>query len=149
MRRFVLLSLLLFTCVGAWGQLNVKSKSAGPEDIATALPSKAKLAHLEGRGYLMLLVSSNRFDKGGYFLLGEELDGAIRTLDDLLDLYGSLGDGNVTVEPWPGRTCLIRCSDRPGWLILKFSNHAGICEVLDEDLVKFRAALEARKNPEP
>ena len=143
MKRFFLLCLSLFMCAGAWAQLNVKSQSAGPEEIATALDSKAKLAYLEGRGYLMLVLSSNRYDKGGYFRLGDDVPSSIRTLSDLLDLYDSLGEGNVTVEPWPGRSCLIYLS-RPGWLALKFDYHAGRCEVRDADLVKFREALEAR-----
>ena len=143
MKRLYLLALLLLVCTGAWAQLNVKSSSSGPEEIETALESKAKLAFLEGRGYLMLIVSSNRYDKGGYFLLGQEPDGAIQTLEDLIGLCDSLGDGNVTVEPWPGRTCLIY-SNREGWLVLKFSNHAGRCEVRKKDLEKFQRALEAR-----
>ena len=107
------------------------------------MDSKAKLAYLEGHGYLMLLISSNRYDKGGYFRLGDELPAAIQTLSDLLELYGSLGDGNVTVEPWPGRSCLIY-QNRPGWLVLKFDHHAGRCEVRDVDIEKFRKALEER-----
>ena len=143
MRRLYLVALLLLMCAGARAQLNVKSQSSGPEEISAALDSKAKLAYLEGHGYLMLLISSNRYDKGGYFRLGDELPAAIRTLSDLLELYGSLGDGSVTVESWPGRSCLIYQS-RPGWLVLKFDHHAGRCEVRDVDLEKFRKALEER-----
>ena len=143
MKRIYLLILALLVCTGAWAQLNVKSKTPAAEDIETAMESKTKLVHSESSGYLMLIISSNRYDKGGYFLLGEELDGAIKTLDDLLGLYDSLGDDTVTVEPYPNRSCSIRVI-RPDWLRLKFAHQAGYCELRKKDLEKFRAALEAR-----
>lgn len=145
MKRFYLLVLAILVCTCAWAQLNVKSKSSGPESIATAASSKAGLIFQEKYGYLMMIVSSNRYDKSGYFLLGKDLDSAVQTLSDLLDLYGSIGDDQVTVEPWPERTCLLYASDRPGWMVFKFSQHAGHCEVWKKDLEMFLAALKERQ----
>ena len=135
MKRICILALLLFTCACAWGQLNVKSKSAPVERLSTAISSRATLCQKAEYGIFMVVLSSNRFDKGAVFFLGEDRPSAVRTLSDLVGLCSLESDEVLTVEARPGHTCLIM----PGkdGLRLKFQEHAGNCELRKKDLEAF------------
>ncbi len=142
MRRFLLFLAVLFTCVSASAQLNVKGASTSPESLATAPSSRAGLAFHGDRGYFMMLLSSNRFDKAALFKLGDSRDEAVKTLEDLRGLCGSIGDQVLTVEAWEGKTCTIAAAERSGWISVKFKQHAGFCELRDKDIDKFIKVLQ-------
>ena len=149
MKRIITAALaLLLCCAGAHAQLNVKSASAGPVKIAAGTQSVGLLLYTQEAGYLMYLKSSNRYDKSGYFRLGKELDGAIQTLADLRELCDTIGANIVTVESWPGRSCTILASDRPGFLRLKFNRNAGDCELGAKDIDIYYDALVEKKGQE-
>lgn len=148
MKKVILALALMLVCAGAWAQLNVKSKSSSVEQIDLAVDSKAALGYQEKYGYILLFVSSNRYDGGAPFRLGDDLKGAIRTLDDLLGLYDTLGSDIITVEPWPRTSCTIKRMEQEDLLRLQFEKQAGHCDVWKKDLEKFRTVLEKRLPPE-
>lgn len=83
MKKIILTLALALTAISASAQLNVKSKSESPTNIASAVQSRAILFHSSKIGYILAIGSDNRYDKPGKFLLGEDEDGAIKTLQGL------------------------------------------------------------------
>ena len=144
MKRLTLVVMLALFAISASAQLNVKSKTESPEKIATAVQSLAILFHSDKLGYILAIGSDNRYDKPGKFLLGEDENGAIQTLQDLLDLCVNIDEQVVTVEPIPGHECTIRADGRQGWLRLKFDTHAGFCELRDKDVADFISKIKER-----
>ena len=145
MKRLTIALLLALVATSASAQLNVKSESE-VRSIATATSSMAVLAHSDKFGYVMAIKSNNRFDKSGSFILGDEPDGAIKTLQDLLELCETIGDQMITVESSPGRECIISASRKKGWLRMKFERHAGVCELRDKDIEEFIKAIDGDRD---
>lgn len=106
MKRFItILAALLAFGLAASAQLNVTHKGEKTEKIATARMGYVRL-YQSGEKFYMTLPSNNRFEKSEIFWLGESIDSAVQTLDDIVGLYDTLED-SMTVTDATGEEVII------------------------------------------
>ena len=141
MKKAILMLLASFFTLFASAQIKVQGQSSSVK-ITSVSSSMGVLSFSDKYGYILSLVSSNKYDKAGNYILGETKESAIQTLKDLLELCGTIGDDILTVEVQPGRTCVISKSINAGWLSLKFDRHAGRCRLRDSDIAELIDAIE-------
>lgn len=134
MKKFILIiiALVAMTC-NANAQLNVV-KTEKKTEIVSRGNNGALLLLDEKYGYVLAIVSSNRYDDFGMILIGDEIAGAIETLGDLKHLCDDIGDNIVTIEAYAGESCTIRKGLVRNSLRLDFKSNAGYSTLTNKDI---------------
>lgn len=106
MKRFItILAALVAFGVAASAQLNVRHEFEKTENIASLRLGRLRLAKSGDRVY-MTLPSNNKFEETETFWLGDDVDSAVQTLEDIVGLFDTLEEG-VTVTDASGEEVMI------------------------------------------
>ena len=112
------------------------------EQITTARLGLCRLMR-QGETFYITLPTSNQFDEPFIFYIGEGKDSAVQTLNDLVDLCGTIEKGSPIVVDNGKDSCTI--SKGMGTLNLRQEGYAGYAELAKAELQKYIKSIKALK----
>lgn len=140
MKRFLLIIALAILPIVCHAQLAVRQSTTKTEKIATARTGAVKLMK-QNDIYFITAPTTNQFDHGFILYLGEGLNSAIATLEDLIKLYGTLTNEDHIVIDNGGESCTIYKGGL-GAMFFKQDDKAGVSSFTRLEYEKFRDVLK-------
>ena len=144
MKKFIAIIVAIVSVVfSANAQLTVKAKADAMQKVATVRVNYSHL-YVDGLGYsIMFMSTTNQFDKGGYFHLGETKEDAIETAKDLIELCNQESGTGFDVEDAAGVEAFIHVGSMLGkpYLDIKTKGNAGTFNITPKELEKVIKAL--------
>lgn len=145
MKKFFVLFSFVCVTLCSFGQINVVGEFKNNKKIATIRASYSYLYQTES-GYEFGSRTSNRFDDNFYFFLGEDVESAVQTCEDLIAFLedADFENGIVTNKD---RKCTISKMSILGadCFYLMDNRHAGSCNITKKELIKIIKKLKIIK----
>lgn len=138
MRKFIFALSFLLLSISSFAQLNVQSETEKIERIGT-LRFTYSYVYVQGTTYFLGINTSNRFDDGTFFALGNSAKSAILTAEDLIKALESMDKGaSIKVIDAEGTDAYIMKKTMLGkpYLVIKMSNQAGDSNITGSELEK-------------
>ena len=145
-KLLILLAVLTAFPVAGTAQLNVKRQTEKITKIATARTGFFNLMR-QGDVFYISTTTTNKFDKSFILYLGEDIESAIATVGDLVELSGTMEKGTSIVIQNGRNECRISPGDL-GALYFNQSGYAGFASCSKAELQKFEKSLKALRNAE-
>jgi tryptophan synthase alpha subunit len=133
-----ILSFILLGVTSGYSQLNVTHQTEKEsEEIGTIRMMSIYLKHSESLGYFFTMTTDNRFDGVMLFLLGEDAESAIETVNDMISLI----DNHIaSTEVKQGNTTTTLSNREKGmgknYLYLRQQGYAGTNAISKKELEK-------------
>jgi hypothetical protein len=141
---FVLFSFVCITLC-SFGQINVIVEFKSHKKIATIRASYSYLYQTES-GYEFVSRTSNKFDDNFYFFLGEDVESAVHTCEDLIVFLEDADFENGIVTNKDKRCTISKMSILGAdCFYLMDSKHAGSCNITKKELNKIIKKLKSIK----
>ena len=142
MKKILLTIMIALTALPLFGQL--KTKSSNKIDNLGSVRMGVITVLQSNIGISMGMTTDNRFDNPGIFVLGEDKDSAIQTLNDLIGILE--GEETVTVECAPSHECDLMPKKQLGvkTLYFYFDSCAGKQNVTRQELEKVIDIIEKK-----
>jgi len=138
MKRFILIMSCLLLSITSYAQLNVQSEMESFNKIGSLRSTYAYLYN-QGTTYLLGIRTTNQFDKGCFFALGETAESSILTANDLISASESMEENaSLQVLDAEGTEAYIIKKTMLGkpYLIIKMAGKAGESNITVPELKK-------------
>ena len=145
MKKIILFIACIVLSIPSFAQLNVQSQSESFNRIGTLRSTYAYLYN-QGTTYYLGIRTSNQFDKGAFFALGETAESSILTAQDLIEAANTMDENaSLTVMDADGTEAVIVKKTMLGkpYLIIKMAREAGESNITPPELEK---AIKMIKN---
>lgn len=137
-RFFTILAALVLFSVAASAQLDIQGKELTTETLSTARFGNMRLVHSSDDWYYMVLASNNQFEDSELFVLGKDYDSALKTMQDIGNLFDTL-KGSVTVKDAAGTEVLL--TKKGPNIFFRYEVQAGQRWLSKGEMQKFLTAL--------
>lgn len=143
MKKFSVFICLLFVTICSFAQLNVIGEFKDQEKIATIRATYSYL-YKTSSGYEFVAKTDNRFDNLFYFFLGENVEDAIQTTTDLLNLVENKEFENAIVTNKDRKCCIYKLNMLgASCLMFKCDSYAGTSNIGKNELKKIIKKLSS------
>jgi hypothetical protein len=145
MKKFLVLFSFVCITLCSFGQINVIVEFKSDKKIATIRAAYSYLYQTES-GYEFISRTSNQFDDIFYFFLGEDVESAVHTCEDLIVFLEDADFENGIVTNKDKRCTISKMSILGAdCFFLMDSKHAGSCNITKKELIKIIKKLKAIK----
>ncbi len=146
MKKFFTFICFLFVTICSFAQLNVVGEFNDNKKICTIRTSYSYLYQTKD-GYEFVSKTTNRYDNRFYLFLGEDIESAIQTSQDLIDLLDNEEFENAIITN-KDENCTIGKVKMLGqpYYLLTDSKHAGSCNLTKGELKKIIDKLQSINN---
>ncbi len=148
MKKILLTLICMLCCLASYAQLNVQSEHESFNRIGT-LRSTYAYVYAQGTTYYLGIRTSNQFDNGTFFALGETAESSILTARDLISAAETMEENaSLKVMDAEGTEAYILKKFMIGkpYLVIKMSGEAGESNVTPAELEKAIKIIKKHAN---
>ncbi len=150
MKKIIVSLLCMFCCFASYAQLNVQSENESFKRIGT-LRSTYAYVYAQGTTYYLGIRTSNQFDNGTFFALGETAESSILTAQDLIKATETMEEkASLKVMDAEGTEAFIMKKTMLGkpYIVIKMSGEAGESNITVPELEKAITIIKKHANIE-